>query len=202
MGIIAVLSLAVIQNSYAQTDAVPPLILISPENYEIITDKFPHTYAVSTSQFVVVDDSGQSTTLYCALDSEPRKIIHSSVRFQIEEGIHTIMCDIEDQSQNVSTVSWQVNASLDVELAPDWVKTVGELYCDSTITELHYLKVMKYLQWADVMMFDIYGSGSGEVPDDFKQNTCSWKDGNLSDSEYKIILEDMASNGVFENVTF
>ena len=198
---LAILPILLISNANADEDKMPPLVLKSPDNYEVTTDKLPHTYQVYTSYFVVVDDSGQSTNLYCGLDSSKRDHISRYKNFQLVAGEFMMNCDIKDRSGNTTTVSWNILILQD-DLAPSWVKTVGGLYCNNTINEELYLKVIKYLTDAGVMVFDIQGSGYGEVPSDFKSNTCNWKKGSLSNGEYKIILEDMASNGVFQNVSY
>jgi len=198
---LAILSTFLITNANAQTDTLPPLILKSPHDYEVTTDRLPHSYKITTSNFVVVDDSGKTANLYCGIDSEEKDYIHSSRSYNLLAGEYTMNCELRDSTGNASPVSWQVNVFAD-DLAPVWVKSVGGLYCSDIIKEGLYLKVIKYLNDAGVMVFDIQGSGHGKVPDNFKSNTCEWKKGSLSNSGYKIILETMASNGVFQNVSY
>lgn len=201
---LAILPSLLVINAYADADTLPPLILKSPENYEVTTDRLPHSYSVSTSNFVVVDDSGKSAIIECGTEPSQKKRVQSSAsyaRWSFGAGEYTMTCDISDQTGNISNVSWQISILQD-DLAPSWVKTVGGLYCNNTINESLYLKVVKYLNDADVMLFDIKGSGYGEIPSSFKSDTCNWKKGTLSNGEYKIILEDMASNGVFQNVSY
>lgn len=198
---LAILPSLLVINAYADADTLPPLILKSPENYEVTTDKLPHEYKVYTSKFVIIDNSGQSTYLYCGLDPSERKYISGGKSWYLDSGEYTMTCDIKDQAENTSTVSWEITIVAD-DLAPSWVKTVGGLYCKGTINEELYLKVVKYLNDADVILFNIQGSGNGDVPSDFKSDTCNWQRGSISNAEYKVILEDMASNGVFQNVSY
>ena len=184
---------------------LPPLVLKSPGDFTAEIGESFYKYKLSKSKFLVTDDSGMSPKIRCSIDGISDR--HSSYykwynyfSWNLPVGTHEVYCDIEDNKGNIVTKTHTVKITKD-PLSPSWVKTLAKWNCYSYLSQDLYLVVIKYLNVADVMTFDISASGMNDRPSpSFKHDTCKWSYGKINSETYKNALERMADRGVFRNI--
>lgn len=204
LSIIAILSGAVIHNTYAESIDLNPLVLKQPEDFSVTMDTITYNYQVSKSSFLAVDDDGKTPIISCSINSQRllSGSYHNFFKWSLPEGDYEVYCEVEDTTGNITEVTWNVSIVRDV-LAPSWFKTIANWYARNTIDQDMYLKIIKYFHTAEVLEFDIFADtpeDSPRVPSSFQSNTSRWSSGSLDNSAYKSILENMADDGVFLNV--
>ncbi len=230
LAILTICSIGLTTNSvFAATD-LPPLVLKSPESSIKTVEGKYYVYDIRPSSFLITDDSGETSSIICSIGTNAKQVTNSnndmSYKSDIQSkqneisnynrytnvynaywilpaGEHTVLCEIEDNNNNISETEHIVTIISDT-LAPRWVKTVAGFYTSNLIDQPTYLKVIKYFNLAEVMVFDIENddstADSDRIPSSFKTNTKKWVDNTWTNTQYKNTLESMADKGIFDNV--
>ncbi len=206
LGLVTIFSLSVLQYSNAETVNLNPLVLKQPDDFSITIDTTTYNYVVNKNAFLAVDDDGKTPTISCTIESIRllTQSYHNYFKWTLSAGEYEVYCEIEDTTGRSTDVSWSVEIIRDV-LAPSWFKTIAGWYSSNVIDQEIYLKIIKYFHSANVLEFDIMASNvvdNPRAPYSFQSNTGKWVSGVLANTNYKSILEDMAADGVFLDVTF
>lgn len=181
--IIAIVALAAVGAAVpalAQAVDLPPLIANSPADVTVSQQEGPYLHQVSTSDFLVIDDSGADVDIECtvgSLDNSTKAITnvyHSGVGdygtvWELPDGRHSFLCTATDAGGQTATATHVVDVDIQGALFPtdaaeQRMKRIAQIYRNGVIDMDTYHLIIKYYHRAGLMDFDIVADTSGGLP--------------------------------------
>lgn len=103
----------------------------------------------------------------------------------------------------VAETSFQFSPKFNVNQStqdiPDWIKKVGDYWCNGHIDDAQFVNLLQYLIKTDIIELKNKKSDkifSGEIPSWVKNNACLWSEDKISDIDFIFGIEYLSKIGV------
>ena len=90
------------------------------------------------------------------------------------------------------------NTNINNESIPDWIKNVGDYWCNDEIDNSEFVNAIQFLIEKNIISIDESNSAQGnfqQVPDWVKSNTCWWSENQISDLDFLSGIEFLVNKG-------
>lgn len=161
----------------AQTADLPPLIANSPSDVAIAQQTAPYLHQISTTDFLVIDDSGADVSIECTIGSIDNStkavtnVFHAGLNdygtvWEVPDGRHTVLCTATDAGGQTATATHVVDVDIQGALFPSdaaetRMKKIARIYMNGVIDQDTYHLIVKYYHRAGLISFDIVTDGNG-----------------------------------------